>query len=189
MKQLIGTLWKRALRLGPEIGAHHVLWPASFPYTPCARGSAHALAAQLITITTCWPLIYFSRFSGLEWTVVYMLTMPTLMTGEVLRGRLHHQHGVVRQLLTAATVIVSAFTFPLYLWLFLLKMEFQESGIPVLVCWLVALAAGSSAAWVTWVASHGRARPVWLYTVWLTTISVTVVATLSAWLKAITAGR
>jgi hypothetical protein len=37
------------------------------------------------------------------------------------------------------------------------------------VCWLVGLAAGSSSAWVTWVLSDCRVRPVTLYTVWLAT--------------------
>ncbi|WP_367319758.1 hypothetical protein [Streptomyces sp. HUAS ZL42] len=49
-----------------------------------------------------------------------------------------------------------------------------------LVCWLVGLAAGSSAAWVAWVVSDCQVRPVTLYTVWLATITtVTVMANLA----------
>ncbi|WP_367319759.1 hypothetical protein [Streptomyces sp. HUAS ZL42] len=142
------------------------------------------LAAQLITISTCLPFISFSRFSGMEWIAAYMLAIPTLMSCQVLGGRLRDARGVGHRVLTAAAVIVSVFTFYLFLWMFLFKMEFHVSGISVPVCWLVGLAAGSSAAWVTWVASRRRARPVWLYTVWLVTMSVTVAAALSSWLKA-----
>ncbi|KOU59466.1 hypothetical protein ADK57_33435 [Streptomyces sp. MMG1533] len=86
-------------------------------------------------------------------TAIQVLTMC-----EVLGGRLRDARGVGHRLLTAAAWILWAFTF----------------------CWLVGLAAGSSAAWVTWVGSDCQVRPVTLYTVWLaTTTTVTVMAILA----------
>ena len=42
------------------------------------------------------------------------------------------------------------------------------------LCLLAALATGSSAGWITWVLSHGRARPVVLYALWLATVGSAV---------------
>ncbi|SDN22645.1 hypothetical protein SAMN04487981_104132 [Streptomyces sp. cf386] len=172
MQQLIGAHWKEALRLGPETRAHHILWPASFPGTPRARGPAHALAALLFLIATSPPLALFMA--------IQVLTMC-----EVLGGRLRDARGVGHRLLTAAAWILWALTFLYFLSAFTGVPDVHSSMVPpelvsqvrsllasAAVCWLVGLAAGSSAAWVTWVLSDCRVRPVTLYTVWLATTTI-----------------
>lgn len=63
-----------------------------------------------------------------------------------------------------------------------------RSVVPL--CLVAALAAGSLVAWIAWVLSHRRMRPVVLYAVWLAAVAAAIVLVLAVPLHAAqTCGR
>ncbi len=176
-----------------------VVWPASFRTAPRARVPAHALAVLVLVTAVCEAFQGFYAADNPDFAqdraggvllVAGLAAVPLSLMCGVLIGSLRSWRGVPYGVLAFAAWTTSVLVTPVLLLAIGVMGEPESpcganepehplSGMAVPVCGVAALAAGSVAGWVAWVVLRRRARPVALYTVWLVTVAVTVVAALA----------
>ncbi|WP_370376070.1 hypothetical protein [Catenulispora sp. GAS73] len=122
------------------------------------------------------------------------MPVPLALMCAALVGALRGRRGTGYALLVSAAWVMSALMAPCTVLLTWLSNDndYCTANLPahplagsvVPLCLVVALAAGSSAAWIAWALSRRRVRPVALYAVWLATVAGTVVLALAVPLHA-----
>ena len=114
---------------------------------------------------------------------------PVLLMYAALVGALRGRRDKAYALLVAVAWALSALLAPLTIlgtWLSN-DNDYCTANVPihpvarsvVPLCLVAALAAGSLVAWIAWVLSHRRARPMVLYAVWLATVAAAIMLALA----------
>lgn len=199
MKLLSAEYWRRAVRARAGTDMRGVLWPASFPHAPRARVTAHALAALVIVTAVCGAYIIFYWADDPQVTGRYRvdalsrgactMAIPVLSMCVALSRAARGRFGALYWLLSALAWVTATTAVPLLVagtavtndndYCTALPPEHPPAGHVLPASLLAALFAGSASASIVWAVSHGRIRPTALYTAWLVTVAVVVVASLA----------
>lgn len=195
----------RSERRPADSRLRHILWPAAFPDASGARVPAHALAALVVVTSVCtaFSLFYWADdpqvVHGVGVAAVFM-PVPILLMCAALVGALRGRRDKRYALLVTVAWAVSALGAPLTMLFTWLSNDNDYctasdpihplAGAVVPLALVAALVVGSSGAWIAWVLSRRRARPVLLYAVWLATVAAAIVLALAVPLHAAqTCGR